>query len=250
MSKVKSDVVVFIIFFGLLLVVNGLLIGSGHLSFNAKGFGIMVAAGCTLGLYSFLYKDNPIYKMTEHFYVGVATAYTFVVTWYTAILPEIIKGLGDLFTQDLTGAVFFKIIVIIIPTILGMLIYTRLIPKISWLSRITFAILFGYGAGLAIPNLINANILKQAQATMITMWTPAGGVEWGALVIFVGVIATLIYFFFSLEHKGAIGGVAKVGIWFLMVSFGASFGYTVMARIALLVGRVNFLFGDWIPLIK
>jgi hypothetical protein len=36
-----------------------------------------------------------------------------------------------------------------------------------------------------------------------------------------------------------------VGIWVLMVAFGASFGYTVMARISLLIGRVEFL-GRWI----
>jgi len=59
----------------------------------------------------------------------------------------------------------------------------------------------------------------------------------------------LIYFFFSAEHKGALGGTAKLGIWFLMVAFGASFGYTVMARISLLIGRMQFLLGDWLRLI-
>jgi hypothetical protein len=29
-----------------------------------------------------------------------------------------------------------------------------------------------------------------------------------------------------------------------MISFGASFGYTLMARISLLIGRLHFLFHD------
>jgi hypothetical protein len=33
-----------------------------------------------------------------------------------------------------------------------------------------------------------------------------------------------------------------------MVTFGASFGYTVMGRISLLVGRLTFLFQDWLGL--
>jgi hypothetical protein len=33
-----------------------------------------------------------------------------------------------------------------------------------------------------------------------------------------------------------------------MVAFGAAFGYTVMARISLLIGRMQFLLGDWLHL--
>jgi hypothetical protein len=46
-----------------------------------------------------------------------------------------------------------------------------------------------------------------------------------------------------------IGGPARLGIWFLMVTFGAAFGYTVMGRIALLAIRLEFLADDWLWLI-
>jgi hypothetical protein len=68
-------------------------------------------------------------------------------------------------------------------------------------------------------------------------------------LIIVGVIATLSYFYFSKEHKGVLGVAAKIGIWFMMIAFGASFGYTVMARISLLIGRVYFLLHNWLGLI-
>ena len=45
-------------------------------------------------------------------------------------------------------------------------------------------------------------------------------------------------------------GVARVGIWVLMLTFGAGFGYTVMARISLLAGRMTYLFGDWLGFIN
>jgi hypothetical protein len=67
-----------------------------------------------------------------------------------------------------------------------------------------------------------------------------------SLLIMIGVVTVLCYFFFSAEHKGILGAASRVGIVFLMVSFGASFGYTVMARESLVIGRIQFLLGDWL----
>ena len=67
--------------------------------------------------------------------------------------------------------------------------------------------------------------------------------------LLIGVLSCLTYFFFSVEHKGLVGTASRVGIWFLMVTFGASFAFTVMGRIALLASRVSFLFNDWLWLI-
>ena len=38
-----------------------------------------------------------------------------------------------------------------------------------------------------------------------------------------------------------LGKASKVGIYFLMISFGASFGFAVMGRISLLIGRFTDL---------
>jgi hypothetical protein len=55
----------------------------------------------------------------------------------------------------------------------------------------------------------------------------------GEIIIILGSICGLAYFYFSAEHKGVFGGAA-----------GATFGYTVMARISLLIGRLNYLI-EW-----
>jgi hypothetical protein len=62
----------------------------------------------------------------------------------------------------------------------------------------------------------------------------------------VGVYSTLTYFFFSKEQNAVTSRIARLGIWFLMISFGAAFGFTVMGRIALLLGRLNFLILNWL----
>ena len=53
----------------------------------------------------------------------------------------------------------------------------------------------------------------------------------------IGTITGLMYFYFSREHTGNFGKLSKLGIYFLMISFGASFGFAVMGRISLLIGR-------------
>ena len=83
----------------------------------------------------------------------------------------------------------------------------------------------------------------------LSLLSEAGVVSLTNVLLVVGLLGTLTYFFFSMKHKGILGGLARVGIVFLMVGFGASFGYTVMSRISLLIGRVGFLLHDWLHLI-
>jgi hypothetical protein len=63
------------------------------------------------------------------------------------------------------------------------------------------------------------------------------------VLLLLGTIASLVYFYYSTEQKGLIGHVSRVGVWVLMIGFGASFGYTVQARIALAIGRAMDVLG-------
>jgi hypothetical protein len=137
---------------------------------------------------------------------------------------------------------------LIIPALLGLLMLSRFAPPVSWLSRISFAFILGLSSGVAIPRQISSFILQQVQGTMKPLMTvgDAGSViftlaNFNTLLMLVGVISVLFYFFFSIEHTGAAGRVARIGVYFLMVSFGAAFGYNVMARMSLLIGRFDEL---------
>jgi len=127
------------------------------------------------------------------------------------------------------------------------LMLSRFIPPIAWLSRISFAFLLGISSGLAIPRQISSFILQQVQGTikpLITVGDSGVAVtlaNLNSLLILIGVASVLFYFFFSIEHTGPVRRVARIGIYFLMISFGAAFGYTVMARMSLLIGRLDEL---------
>jgi hypothetical protein len=210
---------------------------------DASLFGAWMATGLTLFIFSFLFKDNPLFKLAEHLYVGVSVGYTIVKAYDTVIVHLIVKPIVE--QGEIT---------LFIPVAIGLLMLTRYVPKAAWMSRYAFAFIVGLGAGLAIPRTISSFILKQVEDTVRPLLSMAGadGLTFSmnllnpasnlnAIIILVGVSSVLFYFFFSIEHSGPGKVVARTGILFLMIAFGAAFGYTVMARMSLLIGRLTDL---------
>ena len=235
---------------GLFICINIFLMASGKLPFSSDGFGIILGAGITLSVYSFLYKDNPAFKIAENLYVGVALGYTIIITWFNFLKPDLYDPLiVPAFSKAATKAPQYALI---IPSMLGIFMLLRFSRKLSWLSRWTFAFVVGLGAGVSIPRVISAFILEQIKPSLHPVFSGGETIlsSINTLLIMLGVISVLIYFIFSVEHKGAIGKMSKIGIWFLMISFGASFGYTVMGRLSLLIGRIQFLLKDWLGILQ
>jgi hypothetical protein len=230
-------------------------LASGRIS--SVTFGKWIAALLTLSIFSFLYKDNPVYKMAEHVFIGISAGYFVSLEYWNVFIPNLWAPLMEGTRENM---------ILIVPFALGLLLFTRFYPRIAWLSRWSMAAMIGSYAGLAIIGALQGDLVAQIRANMIPLYDPeavaalansqgASGIFFGLLevlrnpLIIVGLIATLIYFFFSREHRGGFGVVSKVGVWFLMISFGASFGYTVMSRVSLLIGRLHFLLSDWLGII-
>ena len=202
--------------------------------------GTWLAGFLTLAIFSFLYKDNPVYKLAEHIYVGVSAGYWLIYIAFFDVYPMLIQGF-----QNETGLEKW---ILLVPGALGLVMLSRWFPKTAWLSRWPIAFTVGIGAGLGITANIQGYVMPQMQATLlpVTGWNM---VSINNVILTVGVVTTILYFYFSKPHKGALGWAARVGIVFIMVSFGASFGYTLMARISLLIGRLYFLLSDLLHVI-
>lgn len=196
--------------------------------------GMWVAAVLTLAIFSLLYKDNPFYRFAEHLLVGVSAGYYVVHYFYSSVIRKFyvpVFAQGDLWL--LPGG------------LLGLLMLFRLRRRWQWVSRYAIAFYVTAWSGYLIPSVIQERILVQVRGTLPT--SPGETPFWvlmGTLLLMVGVVSILVYFYFSAEHRGILGKVSRVGIIFLMVGFGASFGYTVMGRVSLLIGRFQFLFQE------
>jgi len=212
-----------------------------------------IAAFFTLAIFSFLYKDNPFYKIAEHIIVGVSNGYwvillfrdTFKPLWLD---PALALATGESFAWE-------RLIFIVGNLIFSVFMLLRLVGgKPALLSRWSMALVLGISAGVLIPLSVQTYIYEQFKGNVLgfpafpfPFISDASQTAFNNLLIIVGSLSGLTYFFFSKEHKGAFGATAKLGIWFLMIGFGATFGYTVMARLSLLIGRIDFL-KDWLNL--
>ena len=223
----------------------------------SRTIGIWVAAFFTLFIFSFLYRDNPFYKIAESVVVGVSAAYWMVVGFWTTIVPNLLGKLAPEWINSwaMPGLDTEAEYIYLVPLIMGIMLIWRLAPKGGWISRWPLAFIIGTTAGIRLIGFIHADFLGQIRNTIMSLavYSPETGLNfWDSIkniIIVIGVLTTIVYFFFSIEHEGLVGQTAKVGIWFLMITFGAAFGYTVMGRIALLAIRMEFLMNDWLWLI-
>ncbi len=233
----------------------------------SRTIGVWVAAIFTLCIFSFLYRDNVFYKIAEAVVVGVSAAYWMVIGFWTVIVPNLLGKLFPAMTQSwaVPGLSPYREpfwYLYFIPLLLGIMLLWRLAPRGAWIARWPLAFTIGATAGMRLVAYIQADFLSQVRNTIrplvaVVRESPEQSLLDGTasldiantvfnITLVVGVLSCLVYFFFSVEHKGAVGKVAHLGIWFLMITFGAAFGYTVMGRIALLAMRIEFLFDNWL----
>ncbi|KAB2906803.1 MAG: hypothetical protein F9K40_06090 [Kofleriaceae bacterium] len=266
----------------------------------------------TFAILSFLYKDNPFYKLAEHIFIGVSIGYLIVLQYNDNIDPKLVDAMSE--KEGLALAARFIAIVLVI------MLFTKAISRrFHWVGRYPLAFVVAFYAGLQVNAVAQAELgaqirfasqsldstktdLNRADAEALTKlpgmspliaekWvaerarapfasvddavarpslTPAerAGLEsergeivgldaraaaaadernwfgvFSNVLLLLGLLASLVYFYFSVAHKGAVGKVSRVGVWVLMIGFGASFGLTVQGRLSLAIGRAYAMLG-------
>ena len=205
--------------------------------------GNWLAALVTLMLFSILYKENPIYRIGEHLYVGTSAAHGIVTVWNNTVKPAI--------TSMPVKGTWWEII----PMIIGLLIYFNMYRPYAWVARIPISFWIGYNAALVLSaRQVIPFFTQMTQSIKPLVVMTKGTLDiWNSInnILFVTIIlGVLIYFFFTIERKGVFKYAANWGRIAIMIGFGASFGNTVMARVSLLIGRLTFIFVDWLHLLK
>jgi hypothetical protein len=137
------------------------------------------------------------------------------------------------------------------------LIYSR---RHAWMSRLVVGLFFGFTAGQAfqryaavqfplIRSAVNVPLVNppEVRAAGAYWMTPVSATLNNALFLVI-VVCVMSYFFFSFEQKNkpVVQRAARLGRYLLMFAFGAMFGSTIMARMSLLIGRMDFLINDWV----
>lgn len=193
---------------------------------------IWVAVFVTLMVLSFLYKENPFYRLAEYVFIGLSSGYVFAA----ALRLFINQALSPIFVD---GSLEF-----IVPVALGALFYTQFTKKYSLLYRLPLSLAIGYGLGITIWSVMQAYFVRQITATMLPLFTGNLLTTLDNLVLVVGTILSLSYFILSREQTGKWGTVTRIGKYFILITLGAVFGSTVQGRMQIIIQRIQFLTGD------
>jgi hypothetical protein len=199
---------------------------------HADLLGAWVSIFLTLCVFSFLYDDNPFYKLAEHLFIGTSIGIIITEQFLGVLKPN----LWDKIT--LHHELHYLICAVLV-----LFLFAKLVPGKSWLAHYPIAFVVGVYSGRSIPAYAQSDLLTQIHATMYDLTAGDWSVIIGRVFMLIGVCCGLVYFYFSRPHTGVLGVASRIGTWVLMIAFGASFGYTVQGRIALLVGRFQELLG-------
>jgi hypothetical protein len=233
-------------------------------------FKLTIGVIATLGLYSILYRENKLYRVFEHLFLGIAAGWA-LKTAYTDVLGpqywDLMMGRAPEGKDP--GQPGFWAYALIIP--FGVMIYFVYSKRHNWISRIPIGILMGAGAGQAIQtwwNIYGPQIAGSMQPLVpstvgrftrpaTTGLTPDQIKDVTAnvypsqainnAIFLITLVSVLVYFLFSFKGEGkVIQKVSLTGRWLLMVGFGAIFGTTVMMRFTLLIDRMYFIWIEWL----
>jgi len=184
---------------------------------------VMIKAACLILCFTYIYGENPFYRLAEHMFIGLAAGHYIVMG---------IKNIDTLALAKIRIGYWWYFI----PVVIGLLIYTRFYRKYLWISRYPYAIMIAVAIGLGIAGQFDTNWFQQTRATLMLPLT-----SFDNIFIIVGTILASLYFVFTKEQKGLYGRATQVGRWIMMFYFGITFGSVTMARMSVLIWNIYFL---------
>jgi len=218
-------------------------------------FIVLLAGFGTLGVYSFLIKENSFFRLIEHIFIGIAAGYTPFYVFQNFLWPKVfvpLLGLNELYGVDVEFPTFERL-AYIVAIVVGLFFYAQYLPKrLQILVVIALTISLAASAGLAIKGIFT-ELVPQLQSSFkpILVFNPEFDLleSLSNIVFLATLLLCLTYFIFTLYSSEAIVSrrllnVAKI---LLLICFGAFFGSTISARLSLLIERLVFLKEEWIP---
>lgn len=213
----------------------------------------------TLSVYSFLYRDNGFYKLAEHVFIGIATAWFTMEFYDSGVLEPLYKYISHTHEALVAGtpiklggypidpawAIGWRLGAVA----LSIMLLTRLVSRNAWISRWPLAMMVGIYTALKMTGETKARLVDQVRDSMIPLWGEGMTADEiaGNIVLIVGLLAVLGHFVFTYRRTAPLKIASRIAIVVLMLAFGTRFAFTVLGRIALLVQRVADLNSYAVP---
>lgn len=193
---------------------------------------VWLMAFIMLSLFSFLWKENPMFRIAENIYVGASAGFM------------IVQGFKNVMNMAVYPLTKQGKLIVLVPLILGILLYTRFNKRFAYLSRYAMAIPIGMGAGVALRALPSAQILSQLRATIVPLTSVNN------ILLVLGVVSTLAFFLFTTPQNNLTRTTSEIGKYYMLITFGLTFATTVFQHTGIYFGALNLLLGTWLGLLK
>ncbi len=192
----------------------------------------------TVMVFSYLWKDNALFRLAVYLFVGVSAGYVGAVVCRQVLLPRLILPLleGDIL------AVF--------PLLLGLALLGKLSRRTAAFGNPSLALMVGVGAAVAVGGAILGTLIPQVQATINNFeLNPARSISeqiLDASTFLIGTVTTLVYFHYG-ARPGAQGPqrgrlvtvLGWVGQIFVAITFGVIFAGVYAAALTALIERLS-----------
>jgi hypothetical protein len=195
---------------------------------------VWIGALLILCALSYIYKETPLFRTVEHIYIGLLAGNEVVYN---------LKSIQTLGVEAIVAGSWFMII----PIILGILLFTRFVPKYIWVNRYPTAFITGIGTGVLLRGVFKGQIIGQILATAKPLYVAGDPLtSFNNIVVAVAVVSVLLYFIFTFKRTKITEPVTRVGRYLLMIAFGAGFANALMGRASLLFAPVKYLLINWL----
>ena len=200
----------------------------------------------TLLIFSYLIKDNALFRIAVYVFIGVASGYAAAVIVYDVFIPRI--------NNLLQANEAFSLILAAIPLLLGATLFAKFFARTAWIGNFAMALLVGVGAATAIGGALLGSLVPQFQASIGAFDVRSAGSGLGIAskllegsVMLVGTVLTLAAFHFSAGRTAdgtpkrfpLIEGIAWFGRIFIAITLGALFAGVYMASLTAMIERLS-----------
>jgi hypothetical protein len=185
----------------------------------------LLVAALIVMAWSLVYRESAAYRLVEH--IALGTFFGFML--YT--------GLDTLYTKTIIPLFQTWPIDLVIVAAIGILMWTRVVPKVQWPSRIAIAVLAGVSMAVAVTGAVSGQIIQLI--TAMGSWTgPSLKADIESIISAVATFTTVLFFTYTREHKGVLFPISRIGRYFMMIGFGAIMGTFLMANVSFSIGQI------------
>ena len=197
--------------------------------------GIILSTVMILSQLSLLWGDNLFFRWGTRVVIGFSVIHTAIwqLYWidYRAIQPILNNGDYKFF----------------IPLILGIMMYARLSKANSWISKYPMGVQLGVGVGVVSVAMIRSQILDQLRDTVLSLFNATTTMALlNAVLVLIGTVTVMSYFFFTKEHTGILGISTYIGRGFIMSSIATIWAGDYIWAMSMLAGQLQFLIREFL----